>query len=183
MEARNHWCVHRPGINLSEAFDDTIDERGLGNGNGAVGSVSDDCNPQCILRWSKIRDFPVMLKLFFEQGVFSLGRCCGEDIVNMDGKDDGPSLCYLPVYTVFPVETLEAKVSDGSMECLIPNSAGLFHTIDASHQLHDPGFFAGFLEAMRLFHVCCLFLRQDAVQEGSFDIDLLEVPIESRGEV
>jgi hypothetical protein len=91
MEARNHWCVHRPGINLSEAFDDTIDERGLGNGNGAVGGVSDDCNPQCILRWSKIRDFPVTLKLFFEQGVFSLGRCCGEDIVNMDGKDDGPN--------------------------------------------------------------------------------------------
>jgi len=76
-------------------------------------------------------------------------------------------------------DVFEAKLNDSLMESLVPMATGLAHAIDAFHELHDPRFLTWGLKARWLLHVHCLTLRQDAMEEHSFYIEVLDVPAEA----
>jgi hypothetical protein len=61
--------------------------------------------------------------------------------------------------------------------------AGLLHAVDTFHQVHDPVFLAGNLETRWLFHEHTFVGGQYAVEEGGFDVELLEIPVEAGSKV
>ena len=69
------------------------------------------------------------------------------------------------------------------MKSLVPDTTCLLHAVEAFHKAHDPVFFARGFEAAWLFHEHRFIGREDAVKESSFDIEMLEVPVESGSEV
>jgi len=73
-------------------------------------------------------------------------------------------------------DAFEAKLNDSLVESLVPTATCLMHAIDAFHKLHDPCFLTWGLKARWLLHVCCLTLGQDAMEEHSFYIEVLDVP-------
>jgi hypothetical protein len=60
---------------------------------------------------------------------------------------------------------------------------GLFHAINALHQAHDPILLTGFLETGKSFHEHGLSLREDAMKEGRFNVDVLDVPVKDSSNV
>ncbi len=49
----------------------------------------------------------------------------------MNAEDDHPSQGATNVYTPFTAESDEVPSKDGTIECLVPDAAGLLHAIDA----------------------------------------------------
>ena len=87
------------------------------------------------------------------------------------------------VDTPFASESLELEVADIAMEGLVLDTTGLLHAIDTLHQFHHPVFLARRLETGRLFHEHCLSLRENAMKEGCFDVDVLDIPVEQGSNV
>ena len=50
------------------------------------------------------------------------------------------------------------------------------HTIYTFHKVHHPGFFPWGLEANRLFHVHCLIVGENAMEEGRLNVEMLDIP-------
>jgi hypothetical protein len=107
----------------------------------------------------------------------------GDDIINVDGKCNGTLRGGAMVHAPFARSTLETPLADGEVKRMVPDATGLFHAIDAFHEFHDPGLFAGCLEAGRLFHKHHFGLRKDTVKKSRFDVILLDVPIEGSSDV
>ena len=66
---------------------------------------------------------------------------------------------------------------------MIPDTTGLLHAIDAVHELPHPVFLARLFKARWLLHVSDLVFRQDAIEESSFDIELVEIPTQGHCKV
>jgi hypothetical protein len=49
----------------------------------------------------------------------------------MNAEDDCSSWGATDVYTPFTAEPNEIPAKDGSIECLVSDTAGLFHAVDA----------------------------------------------------
>jgi len=80
-------------------------------------------------------------------------------------------------------DAFEAKLDDSLMESLVPMATGLVHAIDAFHELHDPCFLTWGLKARWLLYIYCLTLRQDAMEEHCFYIEVLDVPAKACSDV
>ena len=101
----------------------------------------------------------------------------------MDSEDNCPGGRLTLVDAPFAWHSLEAPLFDSFVKSLVPYAAGLFHAIQAFHEVHDPVFFARGFEATWLFHEHGLIGGEDAVKESSFDIKMLEVPIKGGGKM
>jgi hypothetical protein len=66
---------------------------------------------------------------------------------------------------------------------LVPDSACLFHAIDTFHQSHYPVLFSRLFETGRLFYEDSSGFREDAMEEGGFDIHMLDVPVKYGSDV
>ena len=77
----------------------------------------------------------------------------------------------------------KASLGYSLVKCLVPDAAGLMHAVDAFHQLHNPSFFTRGFKPRGLFHVHSFVVWEDAMQKGSFDVELLKVPIKGGGDV
>lgn len=78
---------------------------------------------------------------------------------------------------------METPAFDGLVERLVPNVACLFHAIEAFYELHNPVLFARCFKAMRLFHEHGFIGREYAMEEGCFDVEVLDVPVKGGSEV
>jgi len=87
------------------------------------------------------------------------------------------------IHTPLAGETFETNGFDCFVERLVPDSTGLFHSIDALHEFHHPVIFSGDFKAFRLFHVHRFVFQKDAVEESRLDVEVLDVPVERGREV
>jgi hypothetical protein len=71
----------------------------------------------------------------------------------------------------------------GAVERDVPQMAGLFHPIDALHEVVYPVLLAGCFKSLRLFHILLLILWEDAVQEGCLNVELVEFPVKGGSDV
>ena len=81
---------------------------------------------------------------------------------------DAPFICYVT----------ETPGLDSFIKCMIPDVTGLLHAIDAAHEFPHPVLLARFLKTRQLLHVSNLIFGQDTIEESSFDIELVEIPIQ-----
>ena len=86
---------------------------------------------------------------------------------------DTPFICYV----------METPGLDSFIKCMIPDATGLLHAVDAAHEFPHPVLLARFLKARQLLHVSNLIFRQDTIEESSFDIELVEIPIQRHHKV
>ena len=77
------------------------------------------------------------------------------------------------IHAPFAWEAFKPPHGNGLVESDVPNPAGLLHTVDAFEKLHNPVFFSRNFKARWLFHIGCLVLQQDSMQEGSFNVKLM----------
>ncbi len=59
----------------------------------------------------------------------------------------------------------------------------MFHAIDALHQVHDLILLTGFFKTGKSFHEQGLSLREDAVKEDGFNVNVLDVPVKDSNNV
>ena len=93
MEAKatNHGGVNGMCRVDVETFDDAVNKGSLGNGYGVGWKVSCDAYPKGELGLTEVRDLPLRGELSFKTSVLSRGGGGGDNVVDMDGKDDGAS--------------------------------------------------------------------------------------------
>ena len=96
----------------------------------------------------------------------------------MDSKDRGSRVGLSAVYAPVTGEPFETEKGDSLVKSLISNSTCLFYAVYALHQFHDLCLFSRCFESGGLFHVDGFRFRGNAMEEGGFDIDVLDVPIE-----
>jgi hypothetical protein len=102
----------------------------------------------------------------------------GDDVVDVYREDDGALRGSPMIYAPLTRDAKESPLAYSSIERPIPDAACLFHAVDALHKAHYPSFLARGFETGGLFHEHSLGVGQDAVEEGGFNVILLDVPIE-----
>jgi hypothetical protein len=70
----------------------------------------------------------------------------------VNGKDDSAEIRSLMIDASLAGDVVKTPLLNGFVKGLVPNSAGLLHAVDTSHELHYPVLFAENFEAGRLFH-------------------------------
>ena len=101
----------------------------------------------------------------------------------MKSKDSHSSVRDMNVDAPFIRDMMETPRSDCVIKCMIPDVAGLFHSIDAAHELPNPVFFSRLFKPRWLLHVSDFVIGQDTIEESSFDIELMEVPSQGHHKV
>src|SRR6266567_7975375 len=95
----------------------------------------------------------------------------------MESEDGGSGVGHTLVNTPFIFHSLETPFSDSLMECVVSNLTHLLHSINAFIKLYNPIFLTQLLKAERLFYVSHFIRGKDAIKEGSFDVELLKIPV------
>ena len=173
MEACNHWGISCMCFHLSKAINDTVNECSLRKGDGVAITV--DGNTECELYRAEVRDFPLRLELVSEAGVFFRGPGNGKNIVDMDCKYDSAAGGTTDINTPFAWHIRESPALHSTVESLVPSATSLVHTINALHKAHDPSLLARFFKTRGLFHKGHLIITQNTMEEGGFDVEVLDV--------
>ena len=93
----------------------------------------------------------------------------------MDSEKCCAGGCGASINAPFIDEALETQSCHRFVESHIPDSARLFHTVEALLEFPDPIFFAGFLETGRLLYENSFGFRKDSVKERGFYVEVLDV--------
>ena len=174
MEACDHWGISGMCICLSEAIQDAVDECCLREGDGVAITVYG--NAECELSRAEVRDFPLGLEFVSEARILLWGPGDGKNVVDVDSKDDGAGRGATDINAPFARDARESPFLHGLVESLVPSSTSLAHTINALHKAHDPCLLARFFETRRLLHEGHFVITQNAMEEGCFDVEMLDVP-------
>lgn len=85
--------------------------------------------------------------------------------------------------TPFISQASESHVYNRLMESKVPDPACLFHAIKAFVEAPDPVFFTRFFEARGLLDENSFRFREDPVEESSFNIEVLYIPVKDSSDV
>ena len=94
----------------------------------------------------------------------------------MKSKDSHSSVGDVNVDAPFIHDMMETPRPNCFIKCMIPDVAGLFHAVDAVHELPNPVSFSRLFKPRWLLYVSDFIIGQDTIEESSFDIKLMEVP-------
>ena len=164
-------------VGLAKLFDDTVDKRGLGKGDGV--GIAFDCDAEWKLRGAKVGDILQRLELIPESCVLLRGISHGENIIHMDSKNYGSlrGTADIDAPIAPSWNACEAPFNHSFVEGLVPTVANLAHSVNALHQAHDPLFLSRRLEPGGLFHIRGFIAGEDAMEESGFDVEVLNVPL------
>jgi hypothetical protein len=174
MEACDHRGISWMCFCLSEAIKDAVDECSLREGDGVT--ITADGNAERELCRAEVGDFPLGLEFVSEAGVLLWGPGNGKNVVDVDCKYDGAGGGTTDINAPFACDARESPVLHGLVESLVPSATSLAHTINVLHKAHDPCLLASFFKTGGLFHEGDLVIAQNAVEEGGFDVEVLDVP-------
>ena len=146
-------------------------------------AVACDCNFKSEFSFTMVGDLSLGVELGFETVVLFGDGGYGNDVIHVDGKDDGTLGGGAMVNAPFARSTLETPLADCKVKRMVPDATGLLHAINAFHEFHDPRLFAGCFETGRLLHEHHLGFGEDAMKESCFDVVLLDVPIKGSSDM
>ncbi len=96
----------------------------------------------------------------------------------MDAENDGTSGGTMYVDIPFTTKVNKIPPQDGTVERLVPHLAGLLYPVDTLQEPPNPILLTRVCETRRLFHKHCLIRGKNAMEEGHFDVELTEVPVQ-----
>jgi hypothetical protein len=136
-----------------------------------------------IFNGSEVQNFPMLVQLGFKGGIFFGGSGCGNNVINMYSKDGYTHVSLSVVNTPFVGKLFKSHFRNCFVKGKVSHVACLFHTIETLHEFHHPVTFTWFLKPRRLLHIDCFIFWKDTVEESSFDVKVLDIPIKSSNDV
>ena len=87
------------------------------------------------------------------------------------------------VYTVFAVQASELPLKQLCIECFISYTTALLYTVETMLEFPNVAFEARLDESFWLCHVIDFIGLEDAIEEHSFDVELLNFPVQGSAEM
>ncbi len=92
--------------------------------------VTQKGNAECELGWPEFGNFPSGLEKGSKSVILGSREGSGEDVINVDTKNDCASGRATYVNTPFTTQVHEIPTEDCAVECFVPHMASLFHPVD-----------------------------------------------------
>jgi len=126
---------------------------------------------------TKVRDVPMIFKLAFEKVVFFAQGRDRNSVVNVNSEKCNSSLRFIIINAPLVDKATEAQFNHCLMECEVPYSACLLHSIKTLHELPYLILFTTFLESWGLFHEDSFQFRENSMKESCFNVKVLDIPV------
>lgn len=109
------------------------------------------------------------------------GYC--KNVINMHTEDDHASQETIDIHTPLTAQMCEPLFHNSPIKGFVPHPACLLHSVNALQELPNPVFFPHCCKAGWLLHEHSLIQQKTAMEEHHFDVELVDVSVESGSDV